>query len=448
MNFRRPSLGRALVVCHKKLPGGVMKYAIIVLATCVVFQTLSAQNFWQHVNGPSGFAYFDLLASNSSGHIFAAYEHVFRSTDNGQNWTVVDSGLPASWFSTGIAISPAGDIFLGLVDRTASQGRLFRSTNNGDSWFASDSSLSSPWVFHLAFAPNGNIFLASGNDFPLSNHGLLSPTFGMFRSSDGGQTWEYVGLPSPFHIAITNSGVIFAGDRYGRFRSTDNGSTWQTLNLSTGGVGFTRNSSDHIFAFGATRTVRSKDDGTTWSEFCTLPVYAMAFSLGREAFVGNANGVFRSTNDGAAWSPINQGLTTTYVRSLEITANGYLFAATLSGGGGGVLFRSVSPVTDVGQEIADLPPAFALDQNYPNPSNPTTRIRFTLSSQERDGVRSHVSLRVYDILGREVRTLVNENLPAGSYEVTFNAAGLASGVYLYRLQSDRFAVTRKLILLH
>ncbi len=441
-----------------------MKNAIIVLVTCFAFQTLSAQNFWQQVNGPSGFAYFDLLASNASGHIFAAYEHVFRSTDNGNSWSASDSGLPASWYSTAIAISPEGTIFLGLFDKSARRHCLFRSTNNGDNWFASDSGLSSAsWVWDIGFAPNGylflasgsdfvtsriaarmlpngHIFLASGNDWPLENSNSSNGYLGMFRSTDGGSSWAHVGLTGPYSIAISNSGVIFAGDRFARFRSTDNGSTWQMLSLSTGGRGFTRNSSDCIFAFGESRTMRSKDDGNTWSQFCTLPVRAMSFNSNREAFVGNTSGVFRSTDDGVTWSAISQGLTTTNVRSLEINTSGYLFAATDSGGSGR-LFRSVSPITDVQPKKSDLPTTFVLNQNYPNPFNPSTRVAFSIHAA------GNVTLKVYDILGREARTLVNENLQAGSYEVTFNAEGLASGVYFYQLRADRFVETKKLLLM-
>ncbi len=87
-----------------------------------------------------------------------------------------------------------------------------------------------------------------------------------------------------------------------------------------------------------------------------------------------------------------------------------------------------------------IPASFSLEQNYPNPFNPTTVIQFSV------GTYGHTSLRVYDILGREVRTLVNENLSAGSYSVTFNAEGLSSGVYLSRLTSGGLSLSRKLLL--
>ena len=100
-------------------------------------------------------------------------------------------------------------------------------------------------------------------------------------------------------------------------------------------------------------------------------------------------------------------------------------------------------------EESELSPEnFILQQNYPNPFNPSTTIRYTIPSVTLSGVEgSHVQLKVYDVLGNEVATLVNEEKPAGSYEVTFSAAdGLTSGVYLYKLTTGSFIQTRKMIL--
>ncbi|MBX2991518.1 MAG: T9SS type A sorting domain-containing protein [Bacteroidetes bacterium] len=101
--------------------------------------------------------------------------------------------------------------------------------------------------------------------------------------------------------------------------------------------------------------------------------------------------------------------------------------------------------TTIVREEGGQPVSFALHQNYPNPFNPTTTIKFSLPSS---GSMLHgTSLRVYDVLGREVTTLVNENLQAGNYEVTFDAAGLASGVYIYRLQAGEFSTSARMILM-
>ena len=100
----------------------------------------------------------------------------------------------------------------------------------------------------------------------------------------------------------------------------------------------------------------------------------------------------------------------------------------------------VNVITDVDDEVI-MPSAFKLEQNFPNPFNPSTRIQYQVSSN------SHVSLKVYDVLGNEITTLVNEEKKAGSYEVEFNAEKLSSGVYFYKLTAGNFISTRKMLLL-
>jgi len=107
-----------------------------------------------------------------------------------------------------------------------------------------------------------------------------------------------------------------------------------------------------------------------------------------------------------------------------------------------------SILNDVRQTAEQVPSRFDLLQNYPNPFNPSTRIRFSIPSKNgRGGEWEKVVLEVYDVLGREVRTLVNEDLPPGSYEVTWDATGMPSGVYLYKLTAGSFTQTRKMILM-
>jgi hypothetical protein len=83
-----------------------------------------------------------------------------------------------------------------------------------------------------------------------------------------------------------------------------------------------------------------------------------------------------------------------------------------------------------------------LDQNCPNPFNPSTIISYSLPANN-----SFVSLKVYDVIGREVATLVNKNVVAGEHQITFNAANLSSGIYLYQIRAGNFVQTKKMILL-
>lgn len=105
------------------------------------------------------------------------------------------------------------------------------------------------------------------------------------------------------------------------------------------------------------------------------------------------------------------------------------------------IILNYSTVTSVDNDITTVPDEFSLSQNYPNPFNPTTSIQYAVSN------RQFVLLKVYNVLGKEVATLVNEEKPAGIYEVEFNASGLSSGVYFYQLNAGSFTETKKMILL-
>ena len=129
-----------------------------------------------------------------------------------------------------------------------------------------------------------------------------------------------------------------------------------------------------------------------------------------------------------------------YGGSLCIAVSGTnLFAGT---GGGGVWRRPLSEMTSaVEMGSTDLPPHFSLGQNYPNPFNPMTTISFSLPS------KSFVSLKVFDVIGRKVATIVSEELSAGNHSRKWNAANITSGMYFYVLNAGSFSETKKLVLL-
>lgn len=112
--------------------------------------------------------------------------------------------------------------------------------------------------------------------------------------------------------------------------------------------------------------------------------------------------------------------------------------------GGNVWKRPLSEIiTVVKDKQNNIPINFSLKQNYPNPFNPGTVISWSASG---GAVGNFVTLKVYDVLGRLVKTLVNEHQAAGTHSVTFNAEGMASGVYFYQLKAGSFMSTKKMIL--
>jgi hypothetical protein len=106
---------------------------------------------------------------------------------------------------------------------------------------------------------------------------------------------------------------------------------------------------------------------------------------------------------------------------------------------GNWILKHIFSITEVEDII--LPDAFTLEQNYPNPFNPSTTIKYRLGSKE------FVKLKVFNILGKEVADLVNSEQAAGSYELEFNASGLESGVYFYRIETGNFVETKKMLLM-
>jgi len=150
---------------------------------------------------------------------------------------------------------------------------------------------------------------------------------------------------------------------------------------------------------------------------------------------------FDGTNFGIFPQQQTGGLPHAQIYDMEVKTvqNGYELWISCASRGVAVLTVETS-VTNL-DETENLPNDFVLQQNFPNPFNPTTTISFSIPSSV------FTSLKVYDILGNEKATLINEIKPAGSYEVVFDASGLSSGVYFYKLQSGKIVESKKMILL-
>lgn len=186
----------------------------------------------------------------------------------------------------------------------------------------------------------------------------------------------------------------------------------------------------------------SIDSGAIWTEKDSglTDTYIISIAVvGRNIFAGTFGGkVFLSTNDGAAWTAIDSGLGEATVQGLTIVG-GNIFAATNRSG---LWRRPLSQLPlEVRKNSPEIPASYHLDQNFPNPFNPTTVINYQLLDN------SLVTLKVYDVLGREVIMLVNERQSAGNHSVRFNAANLPSGVYFYRLKTQNYVNTMKMVLL-
>lgn len=246
-------------------------------------------------------------------------------------------------------------------------------------------------------------------------------------------------------IIVNSKDDIFAAVRdSGVFRSTDNGDSWIRANnglTTTYAVSFGVNSDEQIFAGTVGGGIyRSANNGDSWIQInngiTNFYIESFAVNSNDDVLAGSRYGVFLSIDNGENWTSLNSGLKNSSVQSLVVDQDNYIFAGTYAVG----VFRSSnSTVLVKKQEL--IPKEFSLEQNYPNPFNPLTKIQYTISSNQ------FVILKVYNILGREVSTLVNKEQQTGSYEVVFNASNLTSGVYIYTIKAGSFYQTKKLVLL-
>ncbi len=148
---------------------------------------------------------------------------------------------------------------------------------------------------------------------------------------------------------------------------------------------------------------------------------------------------FVSGDSAVGYIPVQIDSTVIYYYISATSNSGRTITKPIVAPDGYYKFIIENSVTGIADEY--LPEEFYLSQNYPNPFNPSTKIQFWISDF------GFVNLKVYDILGKEIATLVNEEKQAGNYSVEFNAAELPSGVYFYQLKADSFVETRKMLLL-
>ena len=348
---------------------------------------------------------------------------VYLSTNNGSSWSLQDSGFYDVTSLVGL------DTNLIAVE---SANEIWVSTNFGTSWNYSFS-------FENSFA-----IAANGSDIFLGEW-----EYGIYISTDIGSTWHQKdnGLTNYIVLSFAFIGQnIFAATEDGVCLSTDNGNSWTAVDnglpsptfFGILNVSALTASGNNLFAEVNNTVYLSTDNGSSWNGLTGISSVNVLTASGNTVFAGTDVGVYLSSNNGISWIPANTGLSDISTLSLAVMGTN-LFVQTSDNN---VWMRPLSElITAVKGKEDQLPAQFRLDQNYPNPFNPSTTINYSIPKA------GLVTLKVYDVLGKEVATLVNEEEPSGNYHVQFNTSKLASGVYLYRLSEGNSVMTKKLILL-
>ncbi len=410
-----------------------------------VFKSTSGGNSWEVTSaGITAGSTLSLLAVDSTTLLAGTDFGLFRSSDNGTNWEESSEGILPHGTNC-LAADSSGNLFAGNIVFTT--GGIFKSSDQGRTWKCTtkDSITSYYAAIHSIVVTSKNTVLACvGND-----------KWWICRSTDHGEIWKPVAhitnWRDPNAFALDRAGNIYGATMdHGVLRSTDDGVGWTYVNAGISDLNLrcvTARDSGEVCAGGLGGAFRSTDAGFSWAKISTslgdIIVSAIAFDAGGDLVIATYAGeIYRTTDGGISWTKDAFPGSNRMIHSLS-THGGQLFAADSNG-----VLRCSRSTTSVKFTDGLRSGSANLEQNYPNPYNPSTTIRFTIAGSREYGVGSReTKLVVYDILGREVAVLVNEKKAPGSYEVRFDAAGLSSGVYFYRLQAGGFVQTKKFVVL-
>jgi len=383
-------------------------------------------------------------------------------SEDGINWSKRNTGLPSGVSITKILRIPSGKIFA-----TTFLGDLYFTTNNGLQWTLAQSGGLQPSdkITNIFLSENGMLTISanqkSGYPFPQRYARI-------YTSMNGGESWLMklnkslsetklmsVSKQGTMYIALTTNFAL----RDTIFRSTNLGDSWEkvTVNGAVNSPATIKINSNNEEVFVITKNDNKifylSNGGASWMPLTsmnfpsTTVVTCMEFNSANKIFAAtNNSGIYTSSTGGQSWQTLTNGLyghiTTgsgfsyAYISSLLIDENDYLHLTTYEDG----LYKSLLP-TSVVSTVSNSPGKFYLQQNYPNPFNPTTKIKFDLPKS------TFVKINVFDISGKLVNEIINQNLYAGSYEAEFNGANLASGIYYYRIEANDFIETKKMMLI-
>jgi len=410
------------------------------LAILLSWGILSAAAWGQWTSmpsSPSGLIQ-DILDADGIIYAASAGNGIYKSIDSAGSWESFNNGLNSNNARAVYQMLRfESDMYIATIDG------IYRSTDDGDSWIKKSDGI---------FVGNGALYAFTESIFEHNGDLFTGAWTGIYRSTDSGENWDATNVTgqgiSPRYFSNHN-GILFAARESINFpngyKSTNNGVTWQPLTtISLPTITFLSEPPD-LWAGTIGGVWLSSDNGVSWeqrSEGLALDPYNSSIIRVNGVLVSSVkfggSGMFRSSNEGIHWDDFGEGLPFLNTIDKLIIYGDHIIAATSEG----LWERDISEIpTGIETPGDPLPQSFKLSQNYPNPFNSSTRIEYSVPSG------SEVVINVYDILGNEIVSLLHKEMPAGKYNVEFDASELPSGAYYYRIQACDLIETKKMTLL-
>jgi photosystem II stability/assembly factor-like uncharacterized protein len=399
------------------------------------FIVFAANSQWsEQTSGQTTALYSISAVDDNIAWIGGAGGKVLRTTNGGTTWTSVGGGA--------IGAADVYNIFA-INDQTAlcttspAATFVYRTSNAGATWTQ---------VFTQTGGFMDAIWMTSAtNGFMYGDP--VGTRWSLWKTSNGGVNWDSTGLyqaqvsgEAGWNNAMYVSGtsIYFGTNAVRLYYSSNNGSNWITQTtpvLNQYAIWFNSSTSG---LSGGTGINSTTNGGTNWTVLTAPGTGNVAGITGVGTnywFVRQATGIYRTTNNGTSWTTEYTAPAGNFLHIAKARSGNRLWAVRQNGG-----ISKSDGLVGINPVSIEIPSSFSLDQNYPNPFNPSTTFRFNVPSA------SQVSLKIYDMLGNEISTVVNENLQAGIYEVKFDASSISSGVYFYSLETNGFKETKKMLL--
>lgn len=415
------------------------KYKIFIVTIFLIFRyTAYAQDdFWEY-KGLYG-TFIGNITEDSEGRLYASEwiglgDSIFFSDDKGNSWQSYGEVNESLFVSISSMITlDQNEIIVGTWATVG--GGIYKSTDGSRTWIPKNTGLMSD-IVTAVIKTSENLYISAYN--------------GVYLSIDKGESWIKQNIEPNLFLDLADliylkNGDLFAIDFNDVFRSTDKGVTWDTTisGIEHGNFCCLAVSTEEFLFLGLNGggIYRSSNFGNNWelNRPSTFVRNLAKNSFGHIMAGTEFQGILLTKDNGESWEQINSGLPfpPKFINSVFFDSEGYAYCSIHNFG----VYKSSSPIVGVKDDQGSSTLSYILYQNYPNPFNSITKIPYQIKEP------GLVQLIVYDVLGREVATLVNENKPSGSHSVEFNAATLPSGIYFYKLTSGQFTSVKKLILM-